>query len=293
MLFAKNRQKMFPNKKIIYIFVSLGDENAKILKKENKNSFFEKLKKRFSKKEKPILVDKNDIYQVLDKLISSISKYSEKKCFSFYLNQLDKHEKFIVDIQKEMADRYYVFPMYPQYNADLNQIANFFASNIADDILKNFFWIKSYAQHPLYSKAIQKSIRSIFKKNNLDEKETFFLFLAKTPVNHSELFYLESELTCQNIVKGFPYVEGALHFDDADTFKIASIKKRKNVIIIPISSLTDDYQTRNNLEDFKMLLEEKKHVFITHTLNQNSYFIRSVFDIIDEKNFVSNEMLLV
>ena len=86
------------------------------------------------------------------------------------------------------------------------------------------------------------------------------------------------------------------HFfsDDILDFKIKEVKKRKNVIIIPISSLTDDYKLRGKLSDFQTYLEEKKkHVFITKTLNQSSYFIRSIFDIIDEKNFVSNEMLLM
>ncbi|NGX29595.1 MAG: Ferrochelatase [Candidatus Anoxychlamydiales bacterium] len=287
---------MFPNKKIVYIFVSIGDENAKISQDVKKKSFFENLKKIFSKNENVIKENKSDIYQILDKLTSSISKYSEKKCYCFYLNQEKTHEKFITDIQRENADRYYVFPMYPQYNLEMNKIANFFSLNLYDDIVEKFFWIKSYGQHPIFAKALQKTIKTVLKKNNLDEKDTFFLFLAKSPINYSPLYYFESEITCQNTVKAFPYVEGILHFfsDDIHDFKIKEVKKRKNVIIIPITSLTDDYQTKEKLNDFKSYLEKQKnHVFITKTLNQSSYFIRSIFDIIDEKNFVSNEMLLM
>ncbi|NGX44682.1 MAG: hypothetical protein K1060chlam3_00854 [Candidatus Anoxychlamydiales bacterium] len=186
--------------------------------------------------------------------------------------------------------------MYPQYNLDLSQIANFFSLSLYDDVLEKFFWIKSYAQHPIFVKAIQKTIKSVMKKNDLDEKSTFFLFLAKTPITYSPLYYFESEITCQNTVKAFPYVEGILHFfsENIHDFKLNEVKKRKNVIIIPISSLTDDYQLRKKLSDFQTYLEDKKkHVFITKTLNQSSYFIRSIFDIIDEKNFVSNDMLLM
>ena len=186
--------------------------------------------------------------------------------------------------------------MYPQYNLEMNKIANFFSLNLYDDIVEKFFWIKSYGQHPIFAKALQKTIKTVLKKNNLDEKDTFFLFLAKSPINYSPLYYFESEITCQNTVKAFPYVEGILHFfsDDIHDFKIKEVKKRKNVIIIPITSLTDDYQTKEKLNDFKSYLEKQKnHVFITKTLNQSSYFIRSIFDIIDEKNFVSNEMLLM
>jgi len=287
---------MFPNKKIVYIFVSIGDENANPSKEVKKKSFLENFFSRFSKKKKFLKEDKTDIYQILDNLTSSISKYSEKKCYSFYLNKEESHEKFITDIQKENADRYYIFPMYPQYNLDLNQIANFFSLSLYDDILEKFFWIKSYAQHPIFAKALQKIIKNVMKKNNLDEKDTFFLFLAKSPISYSPLYYFESEITCQNTVKAFPYAEGVLHFfsEDIHDFKISEVKKRKNVIIIPISSLIDDYRLRKKLSDFQTHLEEKKkHVFIAKTLNQSSYFIRSIFDIIDEKNFVLNEMLLI
>jgi len=43
---------MFPTKKIVYIFVSIGDENAKISQDVKKKSFFENLKKIFSKNTK-------------------------------------------------------------------------------------------------------------------------------------------------------------------------------------------------------------------------------------------------
>ncbi len=168
---------MFPNKKIVYIFVSIGDENPNLSKEVKKKTVFENIFFRFFKKKKVLEENKTDIYQILDKLTSSISKYSEKKCYSFYLNKEESHEKFITDIQKENADRYYVFPMYPQYNLDLNQIANFFSLSLYDDILEKFFWIKSYGQHPIFAKALQKTIKSVLKKNNLDEKDTFFLFL--------------------------------------------------------------------------------------------------------------------
>ncbi len=284
---------MFPNKKIVYIFTSLGDENDNPY--IQKKSLLETLKKRFLKKPKVLKKNKSDIYQILDNLISSIAKYSEKKCFSFYLNQKDTHEKFIKNIQNEKADRHYIFPMYPQYNLEINKIANFFSLNLFDDILEKFFWIKSYAQHPIFAKAIQKTIKTVLKKNHLDEKDTCFLFLAKNPIN-TPLYYLESEISCQNIIKAFPYVEGILHFftSEIQDFKLNKIKKRKNIIIIPISSIIDDYHTKKILNDFKTYLEkQKKHVFITKTLNQSSYFIRSIFDIIDDKNFISNEMLLL
>ncbi|NGX33825.1 MAG: Ferrochelatase [Candidatus Anoxychlamydiales bacterium] len=287
---------MFRIKKIVYIFASFGDENAKISKEVKRFSFFEKIKESFLKKAKILDENKTDVYEILDKLILSISKYSEKKCYCFYLNQEESHELFIKEIQKENADRYYIFPMYPQYNVDLNQIANFFSLNLYDDVVEKFFWVKSYGQHQIFAKAIQKTIKSILKKNNLDEKDTFFLFLAKSSMSSSPLYYFESEISCQNIVKTFPYVEGILHFfsEDFNDFKISLVKKRKNVIIIPITSIIDDSQIRKITGDFKSLLEkQKKMVFIAKTLNQSSYFIRSIFDIIDEKNFVSNDMLLI
>lgn len=280
---------MLTNKKIAYIFASIGETSFEISKK----SFFKNFLDKFLTKNKKVKKDVTDIYEITDKFISSISRYSEKKCFSFYLNLENRHEKFINDINEYKADRYYIFPLYPQYNRDINSIANFFSLNFFDDIVERFFWTKSYSHHPLFITAHQKNIKSILKKNNLDEKKSSILFLAKKLNTHNPLYFFECETTSQNIIKTFPYIEGHLHYfsDDYKDLKIDEI--RKNSIIIPISNLIDNSEIIKNIECLKTSLKnQKKDVFISKTLNYNNTFIRSVFDIIDDKNFISNEMLL-
>ena len=130
-------------------------------------------------------------------------------------------------------------------------------------------------------------------ENNLDEKKSSILFLAKKLNTHNPLYFFECETTSQNIIKTFPYIEGHLLYfsDDYKDLKIDEI--RKNSIIIPISNLIDNSEIIKNIEFLKTALKnQKKDVFISKTLNYNNTFIRSVFDIIDDKNFISNEMLL-
>jgi len=281
---------MFDNKKINYIFVSLGD----VPNNEKKTSFFQKVYKKFFKKDKTNENNDYFLHKLTEDFIFSISKYTEKKCFSFYLNLEFLHNKFLDEIQQNSKkERYYIFPLYPQYCQETCNIANFFSINFPDEILDNFFWTKSFHNHPFFIKAIQKNINTILKKYNLDQKDTIFLFLANDFSETNNLYLLECETTCQNIIKSFQYIEGFLYyFSDSNLEKIKK-STRKNVIIIPITNLLYDNTIKNNIENFKLSLQrDKKNVFISKPLNENNYFIRSILNIIDEKNFVSNTMLL-
>jgi protoheme ferro-lyase len=283
---------MFKNKKIINIFASFGEEKTNSKTKEiNNSSFLNKFLKRFVKQEKPKSKEIT-LYKLSEELISNIIRFTDKKCFSFYLNLEKTHDQFIEEIQNSKADRFYVFPLFPQYRSDISLIANFFSLNLYDEITDKFFWIKSYHHHPFFTKALQKNIKAIFKKNDLDEKNTVFLFLANEYTNDI-LYKFECEITCQNVIKAFQFVEGKLCFYN-ENFSLNMIKNnmRKKVVIIPITTLIDDTKTLKSIENIIKFLEtQKKDVFICKTLNYNSYFIRSIFDIINEKNFVTNKML--
>ena len=284
---------MLPNKKIAYIFVSIGDTNNNPSKKNDEKSFFKKFLDKIFKKNKKNLKTFNNFYEIADRFISTIKKYSDKKCFSFYLNLENSHVTFISDINEYQADQYYIFPIYPQYNQEINFIANFFSLHFSEETLNKIFWIKSYPKHPLFIKAHLKNIQNILKKNNLDQKQSFFLFLAKNLDTPNPLYSFECETTSQNILKAFPYIEGNLHYfsDKKNDLKIS--QNRKNVIIIPITSLIDTNEIIQNTNSLKNTLEKhNKNVFISKTINHNNFFVRSVFDIINDDNFISNEMLL-
>lgn len=292
---SKKDNCMFFNKKINYIFVSFGDEIiSNQTKNVNKSFFLNKLIKKNTQKEEIIPNNESNIYELSEKLVLEISRYTDKKCFSFYLNLEKTHDKFIHEIQSSNVDRFYIFPLYPQYRSDLSLIANFFSLNLYEQSLNNFFWIKSFHNHPYFIKDIQKNIKGILKKYNLDEKETMFLFLANK-IDQTSLYSLECEITCQNIIKAFQYVEGSiLYFSDdfEDLLKNIISNPRKKIVIIPISTLIDDLKTLKNIEKIQTLLEKQnKEIFTCKTLNHSFHFLRSILDIIDEKSFVSNKML--
>ncbi len=287
---------MFTNKKINYIFVSFGEE---VINNPNNNSnkfvsnkfaFFNKFTKKLVKNQ-TLEIKETPVFELSEKLISEISKFTDKKCYSFYLNLESMHDQFINDIQSSIADRFYVFSLYPQYRSDISLIANFFSLNLYDEITNKFFWIKSFHNNSFFIKAIQKNIKTILKKNDLDEKDTIFLFLANEYENCS-LYAFECEITCQSIIKAFQFIEGSLCFYNENHFDLLKTNPRKKVIIIPITTLIDDIKTQKKLEILQNFLEKQnKVVFICKTLNHNPYFIRSILDIIDEKSFVSNKML--
>lgn len=284
---------MYKNKKIAYIFVTFGDEFSYLTNKKNPSSFLNKFLKRFTKPKEIKKTKDTHIYELSEKLVSEISKFTEKKCYCFYFNLENMHDRFIDDIQNSNADRFYIFPLFPQYQKDLSLIANFFALNLYDEITDKFFWVKSYHAHPFFIKSVRKNINSILKNHHLDQKDTIFFFLANEHINNS-LYIFECETTSQNIIKAFQFAEGNLYFYHEKNLNPLNIENnpRKNLIIIPITTLIDDIKTKNKIDIIKDLLKrQKKDVFICKTLNHNSYFIRSILNIIDDKNFISNKML--
>ncbi|MFA6119544.1 MAG: ferrochelatase [Parachlamydiales bacterium] len=280
---------MFSNKKIVYVFVTLGNESLK----ETSKSFFDKIfKKKQTAAPKKII---NDIHPLSERLIFSIAKHTDNKCLSFYLNLENTHEDFLNLINEANAERYYIFPLFPQYCNQISFIANYFSINISDKIIDRFFWIKSYHHHHLFIKSIERSISNLMKKDNLDQKNTLFLFAASNSSKENSLYLFECENTSQKIIKSYPYVEGSLHYypENLQTLDHLNDNHRKIIIIIPISTLINDEETQESLKSIKDYLEnQKKNVFICNTLNESSFFIRSVLDIIEEKNYLTNKMLL-
>ena len=278
---------MFSKKKVNYIFASFGDE--KIIKSDKKSFFLKRFMKKEEKNDSPI--QNKNVFELFGLLISQIQKFTDKKNYSFYLNMENTHDQFINDIQNSDAEQFYIFPLFPQTHPDINSIANFFSLNLYDEITNNFFWVKSFHNNQFFIKAIQKNIYPLIKKETLNEKETLFLFLANDYPN-SPLYNFECEITCQNIIKAFQYIDGKICFFNDNNQNCLNNINRKNVILIPISTLIDDVDTQKNTEVIKKELEkQKKAVFICKTLNHNTYFIRSIVDIIEEKSFVSNKML--
>jgi len=282
---------MFHESNVGYIFASLGIEPKEI----KKRSFFKKLFKKSAKNSHlPYLNSVNDFYKCSETFITSISKYSDNKCLSFHLYLEDTHEDFIKSIKEEKKDKYYIFPFFPQTASQLSLIAKFFSDNLESEKTDNFFWVKPYHLNGYFIRSIQKNINDIFKKNKLDQKETMFLYIANNDYI-SPLYLIECQTTCQKIIKAYQFVDGMLYYYPSNLQVLNDLEKnlRKNIIIIPISTIITDIELSKNLENLKNFLEsQKKRVFYSKPLNESEFFIRSIVDIIEEKNFISNNMLL-
>ena len=271
---------MIENKKIVYIFTALTKNS---FSKKKKLTIFDKFLLKFSKKEKVLKKEDTNLKKRgFDSFLKNISCFREKKSFFLDVN-LEKPDLSLIEtIEKEKADSYFICSIYPQYCNQMKEIANFFSLNIKVEVLDKFYWIKSYYSHPIFLETIKKNIKKTLLENNLDEKDTFLLFAASNNTDN-KLYNFEIETTANKIIKNFPYLDGG--FLDFDFSKIL----RKNIILCSISTLEEDVEIKETLKiDLK---KEKINLFFTPKLIDDQNFIRSIFDIIDEKNFITNDML--
>ncbi|MBN2479654.1 MAG: ferrochelatase [Parachlamydiales bacterium] len=277
---------MFENKKISYIFIYFKE---KTVKNKQKINFFKKITNIFKNhSNKSIVKIKKDVIKnKLDEFTNYISKYTPHHCLSFCLDQkTDLYENFYNDIKKSKSEYFYIFPFYPQISIKTANLANHFSKIFSEEIMKKMLFVKSYHISPSFIKAHQKNIKKCLLENKLSEKETTLLFYAEK--DDILLNKIECINTAKKIISIFPYLEGELIYSINDI----KIKQRSNYILVFISSLIKNYEIQLTLQEIKNYLsKENKHVFITQEIFENLEFKRDILDIIDEKNFITNEMM--
>ncbi len=317
---------MYLNKKKAYIFVTLGESESK-----NDFAFFQKELLKKSSKKKPNLFDKLftknilkknlkkteidykqiSFYENTQKLIMSITKLTDIPCFSFYLLLPSTHEEFFENIEKCNADEFYIFPFFPQFSyATTGIIASYFEKTVKTNLLKKFLWIKSYCSSKPYIYTYHKLLKDFIDCNNLYEKETIFLFTAhsipENLINDGDVYDIECLTSFQNILKNFPYIVGRIGFhpfffennlkptvkDICTDIKYIA-KDRKNIIFIPFSSSLEYPKSLKEIELlFPMIEKQELKPFLAPSINFHPNWIKSILEIIEEKNFVNNQMLV-
>ena len=269
---------MFQNKKKIYIFTFLNNFNIKT--KSHFLSFFKN-------------EEKNNIdltYLKFQKFIS-ILEQKEKNTIGLYFNETFDTELFIKQLEMNKKSLFYIFPLYPQIHQNIKKIAAFFSKNIPPNYLDSFFWRKSYFNSPYFLKTYNNLIESYIRKNNISQKDLSILFLYED--NLSTLYFFEVESTCINIIKKFPLVYWDLYkIDESLDFYSKIVLKRKNLIICHISTLLSNTKEENRLKIIKKeFLNKIESVHILENIIDDENFSNEIFDIIDARNFITNDML--
>ncbi|MBI5346619.1 MAG: ferrochelatase [Chlamydiae bacterium] len=213
-------------------------------------------------------------------------------------------------LEKESADEWYIFPIFPQFSyATSGLIAQFFSKTLDQSLVNKFFWTKSYGSHNSFVSLQQKLISDLLKKNNLQERDIFLIFAAHGIPNHflqnGDFYESECQTSAKAILKAFPYALGKLGFynfyfekDNNNLLDICKniktfAKDRKNALLVPISSCLEFSKTTSEIEDnlCKVLKSQGINSFKTSSLGLNLDWVRSILNIIEEKNCVSNHML--
>ncbi|NGX55873.1 MAG: Ferrochelatase [Candidatus Anoxychlamydiales bacterium] len=288
---------MIQNNKIGYIFPTIENDILEIQPKEN---FFSRLfkKNKITKKNKKY----NFFDEKLEEFHKKIKHLTFQKTLFFNLNDTSFFESFFSNIENEIIDKWYVFPLFFQFSeATTSKIANFFLENLNEKTLNKLFWIKSISSHTKYISFLQKKIISLLRTNHLDEKDCVFIFFTNTFDElslHCNLFNLEINTTFQKVIKKFPYAFCEINFfDDIEKSlknlddTINKTKKRKNYIFIPLN-IFDEVRLKNNLSlIFEKLQKNNKNYFLLSNIFTEKEFLLDIFEIINEKNFVTNQML--
>ncbi len=290
---------MSSSNKIGLVFPSLVDKknSTQIIEKQ---SFISKIFKKITKKKNTNFPKQSSFINIYDNLFLSLSKMSVFPIAMFYLNLEKTHLDFFEKIKKTPVDYWYIFPLYAQFSfSTTGSIADFFSKNLDEDILHKFLWIKSISSNMDYIKYLQKCIKKTLKEKKIEEKDTIFLFFTyqNDLIYPMDLHVIESEISISKIIKVFPYAYGALsfydfYFDPQNDFekKLEKLKSinRKNILCIPLNFF-DTIKAENQLS--KIIEKQNKKIYICNALNNDPLWIKSIFEIIEEKNFVTNNML--
>jgi protoheme ferro-lyase len=285
------------NKNIGYIFVVF--ENHLFEKKDEKVSFFKRLFKKTNKD--PFFKNENFLNSNFIRFAEKIKKLDSKKTIFLNISDVNSFDNFLMEIDNLKIDRWYVFPLFFQYSENTtSKIAEIFFQNLTPEILNKLFWVKSISNHLKYINFIQKKIINVLKKNELDQKKSIFLFFTRSyEDNMSHLYNLEIENSYQKIIKKFPYAHFEIKYLNHINIKedilnmMKSINKRDNYIFVPLNIFDENREKSNLNAIFDILKKNGKNLFLLEDIYLEKEFLLSIFDIINEKNFMTNQMMLV
>jgi len=265
---------MLINNKIGYIFTTF---DSPLLKKK---SFLKNLKLNFFSDKG--ISKKTSEEEYFFSFMKNLKKFLHRPIFTFILNNENK-DSFIHEIESADIDLFYIFSTYPQVNSKSFQISNFFQKNLKIETIEKFFWVKSYFSSPFFIESIVKKLRKKISEDKIDEKKIKIIFLAEED-SKNPLYTFECQITSQKVVKYFPYIEGELFLYTKKNFKSFIEKQSKeNIYFISISNIINDNLIIDNLKNYKH--------YLFNSLTEDTFFVRSIVDIIEEKNFITNDML--
>lgn len=251
---------------------------------------------------------KSPIFEETEKLAGELRERLKCPVITFHRYLPKTYPDFFQQIKASLATEFLVLPLYPQFSyATTGSIARFF-----NNTNLTFRWIKSYAVHENYVKAMQKCIADYLASQNLDPKDVVLFFsahgLPQEFVDRGDPYERECRLSFDAIKAAFPESHSLLAFqskfgpgewlrpytNELCEEPFTWNHGRKNVVFIPLSFTSDHIETLFEVE-YQYLPPIRKaglNAYRCPALNQRVDWIEALCTIIQDPHHFSNEALI-
>lgn len=258
---------------------------------------------------------KSPIFFDTEFLCEKLRKELNLPIVSFHRYLPETHTKTLKLLENISANSILVLPLFPQFTfATSGSIARFFSKHLSTIAQQKLRWIPSYADHPLFINAFQKTIENFLQEKNLREDEIYFLFsahgLPERFIEDGDPYKKECEDSFQKILQKFPQAKGKLCFQSkfgkgqwlepaTDTVSLTALtwnEGRRQIVFIPLSFTSDHIETLFEVEEQYMPLIRKQglHAHRCPALNRDSHWISALCHLVQDPTLAktSNDALI-
>lgn len=207
----------------------------------------------------------------------------------------------------------YVLPLFPQFSyATTGSIARFFDHHLPHHVVRQLRWIKSYAAHPAYVKAMQVTIGSYLADVGIQEEEVALLFSAhgvpRCFTCRGDIYESECQISYKAIKAAFHQAIHQLSYQskfgpgewirpytqDLCSAPLSWTQGRKKVVIVPLTFTSDHIETLFEIEHqyLPLLRHQGIEAFRCPALNLSKHWLEALPQILQETNLLTNDMLI-
>lgn len=248
---------------------------------------------------------RSPIYFDTETLATELSKRLKAPVLTFHRYLPSTHREALekINAAKELK----VIPLFPQFcYATTGSIARFFHPGT------NLRWIRSYADHPAFTKAYARRIEEFLREKELREEETVLLFSAhgvpKSFIEEGDIYESECRASYAQVMHHFPKAHSQLCYqskfgrgewlrpytNEACEQILSWHEGRKNIVIVPISFTSDHIETLFEIEKLYLPILASKglNAYRCPALNLEPYWIDALVQIAKTEDLFANEMLI-
>lgn len=256
---------------------------------------------------------KSPIFEDTEAVANAIGTLTGSSILTFHRYLLETHGSFLNGITNCQSDEILVFPLFPQFSyATTGSIARFFEKNLEGGVTRKLRWIKSYAEHPAYIKAMQCCIRDFLNEKQLREEEVVLLFsahgLPKTFVDTGDIYQKECVASFLAIAEAFSHATVNLSYqskfgrgewirpytDEVCEDVLSWNQGKKHVVFIPLSFTSDHIETLFEIEELYLPIIRKEglNAYRCPALNRRRDWLEAIPQILNTSPLSANHELI-